>query len=206
MANGRVVYTIGHSNHTAERFVGLLRQHEITAIVDVRSVPYSRMHPQFDQKSLTEVLREQSIAYVFLGRELGGRSDDPACYENGRVQYQLLAHTRAFREGIERVCTGSKNHRISLICAEREPLDCHRTLLISRELERVGIKVVHIHADGHLESHEEAIKRLIQRLGMPEQDLFRTQAEIIDEAYLKQEARIAYVDEQMTQEARERRS
>lgn len=204
MANGRVVYTIGHSNHTTERFVSLLRQHGITAVVDVRSVPYSRLHPQFDRKSLSRDLKEHGIDYVFLGRELGGRSDDPACYENGRVRYQLLAQTKTFQEGLERVCTGSENHRISLMCAEREPLECHRTLLISRELERLGIKVVHIHADGRLESHEEAIRRLLQRLGMPEQDLFRTRSEMIDEAYAKQEARIAYVDKQLTQEAPER--
>ncbi len=205
MTNDRVVYTIGHSNHTAERFVGLLRQHGVTAVVDVRSVPYSRMQPQFDRKSLARDLREHSIAYVFLGRELGGRSDDPACYENGRVRYQLVAQTKAFREGLERVCAGSKNRRISLMCAEREPLECHRTLLISRELESAGIKVVHIHADGHLEPHEEAIRRLLQRLGLPEQDLFRTRSELIDEAYSKQEARIAYVDERLTQEAPEKR-
>ncbi len=141
MTNDRVVYTIGHSNHTAERFVGLLRQHGVTAVVDVRSVPYSRMQPQFDRKSLARDLREHSIAYVFLGRELGGRSDDPACYENGRVRYQLVAQTKAFREGLARVCAGRKNRRISLMCAEREPLECHRTLLISRELESAGIKV-----------------------------------------------------------------
>ena len=206
MANDRVIYTIGHSNHTAERFVDLLCQHGITAVVDVRSVPYSRIQPQFDRKNLVRDLREHSITYVFLGRELGGRSDDPACYENGRVRYQLLAQTNAFRKGLERVCTGSENHRISLMCAEREPLECHRTLLISRELESTGIKVVHIHANGHLEPHEEAMRRLLQRLGLPEQDLFRTRSELIDEAYSKQEARIAYVDKQLTQEAPERQS
>ncbi len=203
MANSGVVFTIGHSNHTIEGFVGLLRPHGITAVADVRSIPYSRIQPQFNRENLARVMREHSIDYVFLGKELGARSDDPACYENGRVQYDRLAQTQAFRVGLDRVCTGSDNHRIVLMCAEREPLECHRTLLIGRQLEGAGIQVVHVHADGHVESHDDAMRRLLQRLGLPEQDLFRTRSDLINEAYSKQGARIAYVDEQLAQEPRE---
>lgn len=206
MANRRVIYTIGHSNHTVERFIELLRKHGISVVVDVRSVPFSRMQPQFDKNSLARDLRKHSIAYLFLGRELGGRSDDPTCYDNGRVRYQLLAQTKEFQEGLERICAGNEHHRIVIMCVEREPLECHRTLLISRELESKGIKVVHIHADGHLEPHEKAMGRLLHRLGMPDQDLFRTHSEIIDEAYSKQEARIAYVDKQLVPESPKRQS
>lgn len=206
MTSRRVIYTIGHSNHSVEKFIELLRQHSISVVVDVRSVPFSRIQTQFDRNNLAANLEKHSITYIFLGKELGGRSDNPTCYENGRVQYQLLAQTKTFQEGLERVRTGSENHRIALMCVEREPLECHRTLLISRELESKGIQVIHIHADGHLELHEKAMERLLHRLSMPERDLFRTHSEIIDEAYSKQEARIAYVDKHLVHEASEKQS
>lgn len=201
MTDNRVIFTIGHSNHTLEKFEGLLRQHGIAAVADVRSVPYSRFQPQFDREDLARVLWEQSIAYMFMGKELGARSEDRTCYEDGRVKYRLLANTRTFREGLDRICEGSSTTRIALMCAEREPLECHRTLLISRELESAGVQVVHIHADGHLECHEDAMRRLLQRLRLPEQDMFRSRFQLLDEAYNRQEARIAYVDKHTVREA-----
>src|SRR4051794_19280345 len=99
-------FTVGHSTHTVEHFVTLLHFHEITAIADVRSNPYSRMSPQFNRESLGRDLRNAGIAYVYLGRELGARTDDQECYEGGRVQYGRLAETDQFRRGIDRVREG----------------------------------------------------------------------------------------------------
>lgn len=193
------VFTIGHSTHPIERFIALLKQHSVTAVADVRSSPYSRFNPQFNRETLERTLKESGIAYVFLGRELGARSQDSACYENGKVQYGRLAKTEAFRAGIERVRQGSESHHIALMCAEKEPLDCHRTLLVSRALESTGTPVMHILADGREEPHPDTMKRLIQMLGLLGNDMFPE--ELIDEAYLLQERRIAYVDEQLANEA-----
>src|ERR1700733_525129 len=102
------VYTIGHSTHSIERFIELLTAANINAVSDVRSRPYSRMNPQFNREPLKNVLRAANIKYVFLGKELGARSDDPSCYRNGQVQYDLLAQTEVFKQGIERVREGSK--------------------------------------------------------------------------------------------------
>lgn len=203
MSHDRTVFTIGHSTHTVEKFVNLLRQHGVTAVADVRSVPYSRMQPQFNQEALLRALKEYGLAYVFLGRELGARSDDKTCYENGRVQYRRLAKTEAFRAGIERVRADSENRRIALMCAEREPLECHRALLVARELMAAGIEVIHIHADGRAEPHADAMNRLARLLRLPEQDLFLTPSELLEEAYARQEERIAYVDERLAREAHE---
>jgi uncharacterized protein (DUF488 family) len=192
-----IVFTIGHSTHTLERFVDLLQQHKVTAVADVRSIPYSRMQPQFNREALMNALKGQGIGYVFLGQELGVRSNNRTLYENGRVQYRRLAKTELFQAGLERVQMGSKKHQIALMCAEREPLECHRTILISRELEAQDARVVHIHADGHLEPHADAINRLLLVLGLFERNLFCSQEELIEEAYEKQEARIAYVDERL---------
>ncbi len=196
------VYSIGHSNHSIEAFVGLLQRHGVTALADVRSSPWSRFHPQFNREALARSLKDAGIQYVFLGRELGARSDDPSCYRNGRVQYALLARTELFRQGIERVRQGAQRYRIALMCAEKEPLECHRTLLVSRALvEDAGIPVAHIHADGHLEPHEAAMQRLPELVGLPREDLFRSPEELRAEALQRQEARIAYVDEQPASDA-----
>src|ERR1035441_230157 len=156
------VFTIGHSNYPIEHFLALLRQHEISAVADVRSSPFSRLNPQFNRGLLKQVLGESGIAYVFLGQELGARPTDPSCYEAGRVQYARLAQTQSFREGLRRVTEGAQRFRLALLCAEKEPLACHRTLLVARELEKDDVEVVHIHADGQLESHQDAMNRLLQ--------------------------------------------
>lgn len=150
-------------------------------------------------------LRQHGIGYIFLGMELGGRSNDDAHYKDGRVQYRRLAATAFFRDGLERVQKGSESGRIALMCAEREPLECHRTLLVGRELTAVGVQVVHIHPDGHLEPHADTVKRLLEQLGWLEWDLFRTRSEVIEDAYAKQEARIAFVDDAREGAAREAR-
>lgn len=197
------VYTIGHSKHTLDEFAGLLKQHGVTALADVRSAPFSRFNPQFNKDALTRELKTRGIKYVFLGRELGARSDDRSCYENGRVQYSRLARTDLFRQGLERVRRGAEEHRIALMCAEKEPLECHRTLLVARALDEQGVEVMHILADGGLESHREAMERLLEVTGLPRDDLFRSRAELIAEALKRQEDRVAYVDEKLAAEAGE---
>ena len=145
-----MIFTIGHSTHPLDKFIRLLERHDITAICDVRSSPYSQFNPQFNQQELKAGLQERGIKYVFLGEELGARSDDPSCYRDGKVQYDLLAKTELFKRGLERVCKGSEEYRIALMCAEKDPLECHRTILVSRELNKEGLAVEHILADGHV--------------------------------------------------------
>jgi len=173
-----MIYTVGHSNHPIERFIGLLQAHGITALADVRSTPYSRFNPQFRREKLQAALAAAGIQYVFLGEELGARSNDPSVYDaDGRVSYALLAKTDLFRRGIARLKTGMADNRISIMCAEREPLDCHRTILVSRELAREGVPVTHILADGSLETHDHAMQRLVASMKLPEADLFGDPAE-----------------------------
>lgn len=193
VVKGRI-FTVGHSTHTLDRFIGLLSNHGVTAICDVRSTPYSRMNPQFNRDVLKKRLPEYGITYVFLGIELGARCEDPACYENGKVRYGRLAHTDLFRSGLDRVQKGMREYRIALMCAEKEPLECHRTILVARQLAEFGLDVQHIHADGTLEAHTVAVSRLKRMLRLPENDLFRTSEEVLADAYQLQENRIAYVE------------
>jgi uncharacterized protein (DUF488 family) len=187
------VFTVGHSNHSIERFIELLKQNGVTAIGDVRSVPFSRRNPQFNKEPLARALKAEGIAYVHLGRELGARSDDPACYEHGQVRYQRLAQTEIFRAGLERVLQGRSNYQLALMCAEKEPLDCHRTLLVARALEKRGVDLEHILASGEREAHVTTMRRLVEMMHLDSDDLFVDAARQVDEACALREAKIAYV-------------
>lgn len=194
MSSDAAVYTIGHSTHPIDEFIALLNKTCIDAIADVRSAPYSRWQPQFNRETLRKSLADNRIAYVFLGREIGGRGiDDSVRDEHGRVQYHKIAESTAFHDGLRRVRSGSKRMRIALMCTESEPLECHRSILISRILITQETPVIHIRADGSLEEHRDAEHRLLRLTGLHEPDLFRTQEERLAEAYKRQEKRIAYM-------------
>lgn len=199
-----VLYTIGHSTHPAEKVVNLLREHGVTAVADVRSQPYSRMNPQFNREPFCSELKNAGIAYVFLGRELGARSEDRGCYAEGKVQYDRLAKTALFRIGLERVLQGMRDHRVALMCAEKDPLTCHRTILVCRHLVGRGVKVAHILEDGRLESHDDAVSRLLRELGLSESDLFRSRTEVLDEAYARRAQQIAYTESGPSEEQESR--
>jgi len=200
------VWTVGHSTQALHEFVALLRRHEISVVADVRSAPYSRYSPHFNKDALQRGLKANGIKYVFLGRELGARSDDATCYEHGRVQYARLAKTALFQQGLDRLVRGAAEHRIAIMCAEKEPLECHRTILVARTLIERGVEVDHILADGRVESHGEAMIRLLRVLGITREDLFRSEQELIEEALTRQEERIAYVDDKLASEAEGRAS
>jgi uncharacterized protein (DUF488 family) len=187
------IFTIGHSTQNTEQFMRRLQAHSITAVADVRSTPYSRRNPQFNREELVQALKAKGIRYVFLGKELGARSDDDCCYREGKVQYSLLARTDLFKSGIARVAEGAQSYRIALMCAEKDPLECHRTILVARELVNRGYEVQHILADSSLESHSSMLSRLIKLLGMGDtEDLFRSSEMTLSEAYDRQADRIAY--------------
>lgn len=189
------VLTVGHSNHPWDVFVDLLQSHAVTALVDVRSVPYSRFNPQFNRNRLERELPPYGVHYVFLGRELGARSDDPACYdETGRVQYDRLARKPAFRRGLDRIVQEMARNRVALMCAEKDPLSCHRTILVAPALERRGVEIQHILADGTLEPHAHALHRLIDSLKLPATDLFRSRDALVTEALTRRAARSGYVN------------
>lgn len=187
-----LVYTIGHSNRSIRDFLVLLTHYKITAVADVRSQPYSRANPQFNRAALPEHLKSHQIEYVFLGRELGGRSADPSCWKGNRVDYARIAETEGFKRGLERVENGARKYRIALMCAEREPLACHRTILVARHLARRGFYARHIIDLNSVEEHEATLERLLEILRIQGNDMFVTREQMIDSAYDIQGSRIAF--------------
>ncbi len=190
------IFTIGYSHHAMEDFLALLAKHRVTALADVRSAPYSRFSAHFNRDVIPAALKSNGIRYVYLGRELGGRPDDPACYVDGRTCYEKVAQTRIFRDGIARVVKGAAQYRTALMCAEKEPLDCHRTLLVARALTAEGVDVIHILATGELEPQARTMDRLMMRFGLnPDGDLFQSREQLIAQAIAQQAGRVAFVHE-----------
>jgi uncharacterized protein (DUF488 family) len=187
---GGEIFTIGHSNHALSTLLELLGRHGIAAVTDVRSSPYSRHNPQFNREPLERALRDAGIAYVHLGRELGGRPADPACYVDGKVRFDLIARTPLFQGGLKRLRTGMRTQRICILCAEKDPITCHRFLHVSRNLAGPGIAIRHILEDGSLEDHAAAERRLLELLNIPERDLFAGTTEQVEKACAIQAARI----------------
>ena len=177
------IFTIGHSNHSIEKFFSLLTKHAINTICDVRSHPYSKYNPQFNREQIHSELKSLNISYVFLGKELGPRSEDPKCYINNKVQYDLLASTNRFREGINRLKKGIEIRRIALMCAEKDPIFCHRYVLICRHLRSKDIEIKHILEDGKLEGNQFTERRLMKLLKIPEATLFDKPEDLIERAY-----------------------
>ena len=146
------VYTVGHSNHSLEKFLGLLAANRIEVLVDVRSSPYSRYATWYNREPLKASLSQAGIKYIFLGDKLGGLPDGDEFYdEEHHVDYRRIAASPAFAEGIDRLMTGIPDYRIAVMCGEENPTDCHRNLLIGKVLADMDVEVVHIRGDGALE-------------------------------------------------------
>ena len=188
------IFTIGHSNYSLEGFLALLAKHRVTAVADVRSVPWSRFNAHFNRDELSAALKARGIHYAYLGRELGGRPEDPALYDkkSGKVSYERIAQTGKFRQGIARVVSGAAKHRIALMCAEKDPLRCHRTHLVAQALGAEGVEVVHILADGEIERHARTMDRSMADSDVrPDEDLFPDA--LIEETTKNLSGRIAFV-------------
>jgi uncharacterized protein (DUF488 family) len=188
------LFTIGHSDHEMAEFVSLLTRHGVNAIADVRSQPYSRFNGQYNRETFAELLKRAGIQYVFLGRELGARRSERESYHEKQARYDLIARLPAFREGLDRLRKGVRTHRISLLCAEKDPLTCHRTILVCRHLRSEPIDIRHILEDGSIETMEQAESRLLEVVKLPTEHLFRPRSELIEQAYELQGERIAYTE------------
>jgi uncharacterized protein (DUF488 family) len=206
------LFTVGHSNQTLTQLVARLKRHGIDAVADVRSMPYSRRLPQFNRPELEAELPRHGMSYVFLGDELGARREEETAYDGLQAAYERVAQLPAFQLGLERVLRGvNKGLTLALLCAERDPLTCHRAILVSRHLQARGVEVEHILGDGSLESHralEQRMRRALQKLGVLKPSSGDIQLDLLgremahpptinpeqelEEAYRQQGRRIAY--------------
>ena len=191
-----MVFTIGHSTHTIINFIKLLNRYSVSLVCDVRSQPYSKYNNQFNKDCIKRALLESEIEYLFLGEELGGRSKNTSCYnDKGKLQYHLLAQDPLFKKGLGKVTTEVKKRSIALMCSEGDPLKCHRTILICRQLYKTlhfsRDNIQHILSNGSLQTNTEIEKNLLNKFKIFP-DMFRNEEECIAEAYSRQAQKIAY--------------
>lgn len=189
------LYTIGYSGFTINEFIDVLTKHGINAIADVRSVPYSKFKPEYNSGKLKTKLNNSGIEYAFLGDLCGARIDAQECYRNGKADYDLIAKHPKFQEGIKRIKRGLEKYRIALLCAEKDPVSCHRLILICRHLRADDIKIFHIIDFKSVLTQGECEARLLKLFKLDQPELFRDVNDQITEAYARQAEKIAYVAE-----------
>ncbi|PIV19871.1 MAG: hypothetical protein COS40_15300 [Deltaproteobacteria bacterium CG03_land_8_20_14_0_80_45_14] len=152
------IYTIGHSNHSLETFLNLLRDLRIDVVVDIRSRPSSQVVPHFNRKPLENSLKLSGFKYLYFGKELGGKPDGKEYYDaNGHVLYSLIAKSPPFVQAIERLLKGIQEYRVALLCGEENPSNCHRRLLVGRVLQNYDVNLQHIRGNGRVQSEEDLL-------------------------------------------------
>lgn len=173
-----LVYTIGHSTHTSEYFLELLKEYSVNCVIDVRSVAASRFNPQYNKKSLSDFLKQNNIIYLHFAEEFGARQTDPELLDDdGKVDFEKVRKSRNFKRGVERLRRGiEKRFTIALMCAESEPLDCHRFSMISIALKNEGLEVWHILKNKTLISNTQVETLLLKKYQkqIRKVDLFRS--------------------------------
>ena len=191
-----IIYTIGYTSFSVDELVGALKEHGIGCLIDVRSVPRSSYYTDYDAPILKETLRKSGILYRNYAREFGARQEDPSLYPNGYLDFEKFAATEPFREGIEKVDAGFlRGYRFALMCAEKDPFNCHRCILVGRKFKEHGYTVIHLEK-GREETQEDIEKRLLDYYfpNRNQLSLFETRSEeeFLGEAYRKRNAEIGY--------------
>jgi len=139
------LYSIGHGTKSIETLIEELKHFNIDYLIDIRSKPYSKYNPQFNQNELKFSLLRKNIKYTYMGDVLGGLPDDVTCYTNGHVDYNKIKEKDFFKNGLQRLITANdKNIKVAIMCSESKPEECHRTKLIGEELKNGGIILNHI--------------------------------------------------------------
>jgi uncharacterized protein (DUF488 family) len=189
------LYTLGYSGLEIDGFLALVARYHVDVICDVRSTPYSTYKPDFTRAAFRQHLNAAGVKYVFLGDKLGARPDDRSCYVDGQAVYDKIAETAHFKEGIARVRKGVETLNLALVCSERDPIECHRAILVIDRLADLRASTIHIHTDGSPETQETFDARLVEKLGLTPPPLLCEPGDwdrAVAEAFERQSAAIAY--------------
>lgn len=159
------LFTIGHSIHEMDYFIGLIKQYHIDYLLDVRTTPYSKYTKQFNKENLAPVLNFAGIQYFFMGKYFGARPQETALYDaNGCLDFDKMRESKIFKTGMDNVNIGlCQGHNIALMCTEKHPFDCHRAILIARAFALHNIYAKHILPNGEIFTQQELDECLLQK-------------------------------------------
>ncbi|ENZ02486.1 hypothetical protein HMPREF1092_01721 [Clostridium thermobutyricum] len=194
------VFTIGHTNYSIDKFIDLIRKFNINCVVDVRSTPFSKYTPQFNENNLKLELNKRGIYYIKMGNEFGARRKNKKLYTvDGYLDFEKTRKDKDFLKGIERIKQGcNKGFNITLMCTERDPIDCHRTILVSKGLKDNGFNIKHILPNAEIQSQKKIEERLLNKYYPNRLQLSfdinknLTEEEMIEEAYRIRNKEIGY--------------
>lgn len=189
------LFTIGYSGHSADSFVDLVVKNKIDVVCDVRSTPFSAYKPDFSRAAFKAHLNRAGVKYKFFGDLLGARPSDRTCYVAGQATYERISKSSFFQEGLSRIKAGAQSLNLALVCSERDPIECHRAILVCRNLPEIRDYITHIHTDGTPESQLDLDARLVDFLGLTPPPLLQEEGDwskAVSDAYEKQGEAIAY--------------
>ena len=200
------IYTIGYSGFELENFISTLKHYSINGLIDVRSTPVSKFYTAYNQLELSASLKENAIAYRNYKNEFGARQTERKYYPNGYLDFRLFAKSERFQEGMNRLIAAMPmGYRFVLMCSEKDPISCHRAIMVAREFNNNDISVNHIMADGSVCTQKDIENRLVD-LYFPNRNqisLFAPQMtwdEMVNESYIQQNIKIGYKLEQSEEE------
>lgn len=185
------VYTIGYTSFEIQKFVEVLKKYKITCLVDVRSVPKSSYYKDFDDSNLLPLLKNNGILYRNYKEEFGARQDNKDFYNvKGFLDFEVFSKSKQFNDGIDKIKKAQNmGYVVCLMCAEKDPINCHRTILIARNLDKKGFDIRHILATEGLCEQSEIDERLIEKYfpNRSQISLFNennlTKEELVEKAY-----------------------
>ena len=158
------IFTIGYAGFTVGEFVDELAAHGVSAVIDVRSVPFSHHDPEYDSPNISRSLMEKNIRYESYANEFGARQQDRRFYAHaGYMDFEIFAESGQFRDGVNKVLAGMNDYVFAFMCAEKNPINCHRAVLVARAFHELGIRVIHIMPDVDDITHDELENMLLEK-------------------------------------------
>lgn len=202
------LFTIGHSTFPQERLICRLKMHNVTHLLDVRSVPYSAFASQYNREELSALLIREGIKYSYMGMFFGARPSDPALYsDEGYLDFEKVRESVRFKTAVQNVIIGlQEGNSIALMCTEKMPIDCHRAILVARGFELAGVDVEHILPDGDVLTQSE-LDQLLLEMFFPNRNqlsLFeplRSEEEYICDAYKERNREIGFRPDSVVKKA-----
>lgn len=159
------IFTIGHSNYSADKLLEMLHVFNIDSVVDIRGTPYSKYNVQFNKETIRQTLINNGYKYIYMAKEFAVQREDKSLYtKEGYADFEKVVDDKDFLNGIERLRVGcKKGYRIALMGAMQDPINCHRCILIGKPLRKAGFNIKHILDDYSLASQEEMEERLLEK-------------------------------------------
>ena len=194
-----VLYTIGYTAFKLNDFINKLKIYNISCLVDVRSVAYSQHYPDYNKENLIKVLKIHGIVYRNYVAEFGARQTQQ-CYFNsaGYLDFEKFTQSDIFNEGYNKILLGiKKGYTFALMCAEADPIDCHRNIMVAKEFFKRGFDIKNIIKDGTIQTQEDIERRLLEIFFSTRNQLSlfnseKTENELISEAYKMKNEEIGY--------------